>query len=222
MFKGIIIVLPDYQKKSRERMIHEQLMRNGIRNNEVLAAMHAVPRHFFVQEALTSQAYEDLTLPIGFGQTISRPVVVAWMTEVLQPKRGMKILEIGTGCGYQTAILATLGLNVFSVERIPELHSSTKARLAKLGYTNPMLKLSDGTMGWKEAAPFDRIMVTAGGPVVPPPLLEQLADPGLLLMPLGASRQKQKFVLIHKNNGEFKTETFGEVAFVELVGSHGW
>ncbi len=215
-------MLPDYQKKSRERMVHEQLMRNGIRNHDVLAAMRKVPRHFFVQEALTSQAYEDLTLPIGQGQTISRPVVVAWMTEILRPSPGLKILEVGTGCGYQTAILAALGLNVFSVERLADLHQGAKQRLMSIGCTSPMLKLSDGTMGWKEAAPFDRIMVTAGGPVIPPPLIEQLGDPGLLLMPVGQNRQKQKFVLLHKNNGEIKTETFGEVSFVELIGSHAW
>ncbi|WP_072696634.1 protein-L-isoaspartate(D-aspartate) O-methyltransferase [Desulfovibrio litoralis] len=204
-------------------MVHEQLMRNGIRNRAILHAMQKVPRHFFVQEALTSQAYEDLTLPIGSGQTISRPIVVAWMTEILQPQKGLKILEIGTGCGYQTAVLAELGLNVFSIERIPELHQSAKQRLAKLGYTsNTLLKLSDGTLGWKEAAPFDRIMITAGGPVVPPPLLEQLADQGLLLMPIGNDRQKQNFILLHKNNGEITKETFGEVSFVELIGNHGW
>ncbi len=203
-------------------MVIEQLEARGITDARVLAAMSAVPRHRFVPEVLWMSAYGDYPLSIGQGQTISRPYVVAYMSEQLDTRPGMKVLEIGTGSGYQTAVLSAMGLHVFSIERIPALHQKAQERLHGMGIRNVSLKLADGTLGWPEQAPFDRIIVTAGGPNVPPPLVKQLADPGIMIIPIGAARHEQRFVRVIKENGRIVAKARGSVAFVELVGDHGW
>ncbi len=209
-------------KYRRERMVREQLEARGIRDQDVLRAMRTVPRHLFVQEALASQAYDDRPQPIGQGQTISQPYIVALMTELLQVKPGMKVLEIGTGSGYQAAVLAEMGVEVYTIERVRELHLAARKLLFELKYFRIKLKLDDGTLGWPEEAPFDRILVTAGGPEIPKPLVDQLADPGRLLMPVGERRRNQELVLLIKENGALREERKGGVLFVDLVGQHAW
>ncbi len=207
---------------SRDRMVREQLMSRNIVNEAVLAAMRAVPRHLFVESALHKTAYEDYPLPIGFGQTISQPYIVALMSQLLEPAPGLRVLEIGTGSGYQAAVLSEMGLEVYTVERLRELYLRTANLLARLRYLTIKLKLGDGTEGWPEQAPFDRIIVTAGGPTVPTPLVEQLADPGMLLIPVGAEKRGQKLVQVRKEDGRVTQKELSRVAFVDLVGSHGW
>lgn len=232
-------------KRSREKMIREQIEGRGIRDKAVIEAMRTVPRHLFVEEALTGQAYSDHPLPIGFGQTISQPYTVARMSELLEAGPGMKVLEIGTGSGYQAAILEKMGLNVFTVERKRELYLAARTRLEAMTRYSIRFKLADGTVGWPEEAPFDRIIVTAGAPDIPKPLLEQLSDPGLLLIPVGSSRQQQELIVVRKSDGRLsrrKVWRAGEVdgpkvdwgrpglvrshsgaeSFVDLVGEHGW
>lgn len=215
---------PDAQnfKRNRQRMVADQIMARGIADERVLAAMSAVPRHFFVDEAMAAEAYEDHPLPIGLGQTISQPYVVALMSQLLEAAPGMKVLEIGTGSGYQAAVLSEMGLDVYSVERMRDLHLRTSALLRKLRYFHIACRLGDGTLGWPEEAPFERILVTAGGPFIPEPLLDQLADPGILLMPVGARARMQNLVRVHRQNGEIHREDLGAVSFVDLVGNHGW
>ncbi|MDL2207328.1 protein-L-isoaspartate(D-aspartate) O-methyltransferase [Desulfovibrio sp. OttesenSCG-928-F20] len=207
---------------SRNRMVREDIAGRGITNEAVLAAMLSVPRHLFVEEALYGKAHGDHPLPIGFGQTISQPYIVALMSEMLEAVPGMSVLEIGTGSGYQAAVLAQMGLQVYSVERLRDLYERTAALLMRLKFRSIRLKLADGTEGWPESAPFDRIIVTAGGPDVPGPLLEQLADPGLLVIPVGRDRRGQQLLVARKENGVVTTEKRDHVAFVDLVGSHGW
>ena len=209
-------------KRNRERMLTEQIMARGIDNERVLAGMAAVPRHLFVDEAMAAEAYEDYPLPIGLGQTISQPYVVALMSQLLEAPPGAKVLEIGTGSGYQAAVLAEMGLDVYTVERMRELYMRTSTLLRKLKYFHIACRLGDGTLGWPEEAPFERILVTAGGPFIPEPLLEQLSDPGILLMPVGARAREQQLVRVHKQDGEISRENLGAVSFVDLVGNHGW
>lgn len=209
-------------RRNRERMVREDLVPRGIVAPSVLAALGSVPRHLFVQEALQMQAYECRPLPIGHGQTISQPYIVGLMTELLDVHTGMKILEIGTGSGYQAAILATLGATVHTVERIPELHSAAQDRLQKLGYTNVFCHLADGTVGCLHEAPFDRIIVTAGGPSIPTPLIDQLDEAGLMVLPVGRSRRQQMLTVIRKRDGRVYRQQRGMVSFVDLVGEHGW
>ena len=204
-------------------MIKEQIEARGVKNPSIIKAMRTVPRHLFVQEALQKSAYEDHPLPIGYGQTISQPYIVACMTELLEPEPGQCVLEIGTGSGYQAAVLAELGLNVYSVERVRELYRQAEERLRSLRYFRVRLKLDDGTLGWPDNAPFDRIIVTAGGPEVPLPLVEQLKDPGILVIPVGSSRRSQYLVVVRKENGRVTEEVKSDgVAFVDLIGTHGW
>ena len=203
-------------------MVREQLVSRGITDAKVIAAMRKVPRHLFVEEALYGKAYEDYPLPIGFGQTISQPYIVAVMSQLLEASPGMRVLEIGTGSGYQAAVLSEMGLEVCSVERLRELYSRTSNLLMRLRYRTIRLKLSDGTEGWPESAPFDRIIVTAGGPSIPQPLVDQLADPGLMIIPVGGERRGQRLVLVRKENGTVSSADHERVAFVDLVGSHGW
>ncbi len=207
---------------SRNRMLREQIASRGICDPRVLAAMRKVPRHLFVEEALYSQAYEDCPLPIGYGQTISQPYIVAAMSQLLEAQPGMRVLEIGTGSGYQAAVLSEMGLEVCSVERLHDLYTRTGALLMRLRYRKIRLKLADGTEGWPESAPFDRIIVTAGGPSLPQPLVEQLADPGLMIIPIGGERRGQRLVRVRKEKGVVLQDTLEPVAFVDLVGSHGW
>jgi protein-L-isoaspartate(D-aspartate) O-methyltransferase len=203
-------------------MVAEQIRGRGVTNEAVLTAMEKIPRHEFVEEALAAKAYEDHPLPIGYKQTISQPYIVGLMSHLLNIEPGMSVLEIGTGSGYQAAVLAEMGAKVYTVERIEELHREAKNVLYKLKYLDVRFKLDDGTMGWPEYAPFDRILVTAGGPKVPEPLLEQLKDPGILLIPVGSGKRSQNLIMASKQDGTISEEDKGAVAFVDLVGSHGW
>ena len=209
-------------KRSRERMVREQIEARGVKDPAVLAAMRQVPRHLFVEEALGSKAYTDGPLPIGEGQTISQPYIVALMSELLDIKPGMRILEIGTGSGYQAAVLNAMGAEVFTVERIRKLFFAVRKRFSDMRLFGIKVKLDDGTLGWPEEAPFDRIIVTAGGPEVPEPLLGQLADPGLLVIPTGPERTLQRLVLVERRDGRTEERDMGGVQFVDLVGRHGW
>ncbi|MDR2503570.1 MAG: protein-L-isoaspartate(D-aspartate) O-methyltransferase [Deltaproteobacteria bacterium] len=198
-------------------------MPRGISSPAVIAAMSRVPRHAFLPaDLLHSLAYSDSPLMIGSGQTISQPYIVALMSELLEAAPGMRVLEIGTGSGYQAAVLAEMGLEVYSVERLRALHMAALRRLRALKYVCVRLRLADGTSGWPEEAPFERIIVTAGGREVPPGLLDQLADPGVLVMPVGADRRVQNLLVLRKQNGAVSRENRGEVSFVELVGECGW
>ena len=203
-------------------MVREQIEARGVTRPEVLRAMRKVPRHLFVEEALIPQAYEDHPLPIGHGQTISQPYVVAWMTELLEVSPGHKVLEIGTGSGYQAAVLAELGAEVYTVERVKPLFELARARLTALRCRRVRLKLDDGTLGWPEEAPFDRILVAAGGPRIPQPLVAQLAENGRMVIPVGASRRSQTLCLVRRENGRVIVRELGGVMFVDLVGAHGW
>ncbi len=208
-------------RRQRERMVREQL-EGRITDEAVLSAMRSVRRHLFVPEALQVRAYDDHPLPIGYGQTISQPRIVALMSQLLEASPGMSVLEIGTGSGYQAAVLAHMGLEVFTVERVRELYFATKELLLSLGLHVVRTRLADGTLGWKENAPFDRIMVTAGGPDIPVPLLEQLADPGIMVIPVGQNRREQRLVRVCRREGRVTARALGNVAFVDLVGDHGW
>jgi protein-L-isoaspartate(D-aspartate) O-methyltransferase len=204
----------------RERMV-ELLASRGIQDPRVLAAMRKVPRHLFVKEHLRSRAYGDHPLPIGGGQTISQPWVVARMTELLEVGPQHSVLEIGTGTGYQTAVLAQLARRVYSLERVPELAHQAIQRMRELGIANVKIQVFDGTVGWSEVAPFDRILVTAGAPKVPEPLLDQLAPGGLLLVPEG-TLALQRLVLYKKSAKGVRRKEWEDVAFVPLLGRHGW
>lgn len=207
----------------RARMVSEQLEPHGITDPLVLRAMLTVPRHLFVPEPMWASAYtSDSPLPIGHGQTISKALIVACMSQRLNAKEGMSVLEIGTGSGYQTAVLEAMGLEVFTLERIRELYLEARERFERLNIRGVRMKLSDGTLGWPENGPFDRILVTAGGPDIPPPLVEQLADPGVMVIPVGPTKREQKLVRVVKEDGNISAKSFGTVAFVDLVGDHGW
>ena len=188
----------------------------------VLNAMRTVPRHLFVPEALRAAAYDDHPLPIGYGQTISQPYVVAKMSQRLEASQGMSVLEVGTGSGYQAAVLAAMGLAVFTVERVRELYFAARDRFQELGLRTIRMKIADGTLGWEEHGPYDRILVTAGGPDVPAPLIDQLADPGIMIIPMGPERGSQRLVRVQKKDGRVTAKAIGNVAFVDLVGDHGW
>ncbi len=210
-------------KRLRASMVQYLQKEIGITNQLVLDAMYAIPRHEFVQEAFRLQAYEDRPLPIGYGQTISQPSTVALMTQYLEVEQGMRVLEIGTGSGYQAAVLSFLGCRVFTVERIPELYYATRALFEnKLNMRNIFMCRDDGTLGMKDIAPFDRILVTAGGPEIPKPLVEQLDDPGLMLIPVGEKKRSQRLVRIRKQNSVITAADMGQAVFVDLVGNHGW
>ncbi|TKB24953.1 protein-L-isoaspartate(D-aspartate) O-methyltransferase [Desulfopila sp. IMCC35006] len=202
-------------------MVQEQLRNRDITDERILAAMLEVPRHLFVDDALRGRAYGDHPLPIGAGQTISQPYIVAYMTQALQLTGMEKVLEIGTGSGYQAAILSRLCGQVYTVERINSLLAGARKTFDQLRYYNIRSKLDDGTIGWPENGPYDAIIVTAGGPSIPEPLLEQLADPGRLIMPVG-NQHVQDLQLVEKREGQVAVETLASVRFVDLVGEHGW
>ena len=208
-------------KLARERMVKNQLMARDIKDERVLQAMGKIPRHLFIQEALAGEAYNDHPVPIGEKQTISQPYIVALMTEALELKGSENTLEIGTGSGYQTAILAELSSRVYTIERIKSLLVKARKLLAKLGYDNILFKAFDGTLGWKDYAPFDAIMVTAGAPNVPEPLEEQLADNGRMIIPVG-DRYTQEMIKITRKGESFEQESLGGCRFVNLIGVHGW
>jgi len=208
-------------QKARDRMVETQLAGRGISDQRVLQAMRKVPRHFFVDEALQEQAYSDHPLPIADKQTISQPYIVALMTEKLELQGHEKVLEIGTGSGYQAAILAELAQRVFSIERLPNLAYRANQALRKLGYTNVIVRVSDGTLGWPDEAPFDGIIVTAGAPKVPQPLVDQLAMGGRLVVPVG-DRLSQSLMLVERVPEGIRKTDLGGVRFVDLVGKWGW
>lgn len=206
---------------NRERMIEEQLITRGITDQRVLEAMRTVPRHLFVEDAFQAHAYGDFPLPIGSGQTISQPYIVALMTMALHLTGDEKILEIGTGSGYHAAILSRLCQKVYTVERLDALVSRARKVFDRLRYHNIISRIDDGTEGWPSEAPFDRIIVTAGGPRIPEPLVAQLADPGRLIMPVGG-QEVQELQLVDKRDGEITVTTLEQVRFVDLIGAHGW
>lgn len=206
----------------RRRMVTELASGAAVTDERVLAAMAEVPRHLFVRQHLRNQAYADFALPTESSQTISQPYVVARMTEMLDVDAGHSVLEIGTGTGYQTAILAKLARWVFSLERVGTLARQAIVRLRELGITNVKIQSFDGTMGWSEAAPFDRILVTAGAPEVPKPLFEQLAVGGVMVLPEGG-RSNQKLVKYRKlRGGGYRLQEGEAVTFVPLLGKFGW
>ena len=206
---------------ARQQMVEYQLRRRGIHDERVLAAMERVPREEFVPPEIKPSAYDDGALPIGEGQTISQPVVVAFMAEALQLKPADKVLEIGAGSGYGAAILAQLAAEVHAVERIALLAERARETLRRLGYNNVHVHLADGTRGLPSEAPFDAISVTAAAREVPQPLLEQLADGGRLVIPVG-TMSGQEMKRITRRGGRYETEDFGAYAFVPLIGEHGW
>jgi len=208
-------------QKARDRMVETQLVARGIQDPRVLEAMRKVPRHMFVDEALKDQAYNDHPIPIGDKQTISQPYIVALMTETLKLQGNEKVLEIGTGSGYQAAILAELAARVFSIERFPNLAYRANQTLQKLGYKNVIVRVADGTLGWPDEAPFDAIMVTAGAPKIPQPLTDQLAMGGRLVAPVGDRLSQELFLAERVPEGVRKTN-LGGVRFVDLVGKWGW
>ncbi len=193
-----------------------------IRDERVLEAMREVPRHFFVPDALKSQAYKDNALPIAANQTISQPFIVARMTELLELNPQSKILEIGAGSGYQTAILAHLARMVYAIERVPQLAAPATERLQKLAIQNVNLKCADGTNGWQNHAPYDGILVAAGSPAMPEPLLAQLKIGGRLVIPIGPEQKSQNLFRVTRTPNGFQTEDFGKCAFVPLIGEYGW
>lgn len=215
-----MVRVPDYHL-ARERMVKNQLIPRGIKNPLVLEAMGKVPRHLFMEEALVGEAYNDHPLPIGHKQTISQPYIVALMTEALELTGKEEVLEIGTGSGYQTAILAELSKRVYTIERVRPLMVQARRILARLDYSNILFKTLDGTLGWKEYEPFDAIIVTAGAPKVPQPLKDQLSEGGRLVIPVG-NRFSQELVKVTRKKGSFIQENLGGCRFVDLVGVHGW
>jgi len=206
---------------ARRRMVETQLLARGVSDPEVLRALGRVPRHLFVDEAFAERAYGDGALPIGHGQTISQPLMVATMTEALQLEGSEKVLEVGTGSGYQTAVLAEIAERVFSVERVAALYRRARALLDRLGYHRVVLQHGDGTLGWRDHAPYDAIVVTAGAPHVPAALRDQLVEGGRLVIPVGG-RHQQNLVRITRREGGDRSETLGGCLFVSLVGSDGW
>jgi len=205
----------------RKRMVDEQLIPRGIENPRVLEAFLKVERHKFIPEELRMSAYADFPVPIGAGQTISQPYIVALMTECLGLSGEEKILEIGTGSGYQTAILAELAKEVYTIERIESLSQSAAAILNDLAYQNIKIKVSDGSLGWKEEAPFDRIIITAASPRIPLPLTEQLNESGKLILPLGETFS-QVLTIVEKKKGNLESIEVCGCVFVPLIGKYGW
>lgn len=206
----------------RERMVQRLREHYKIRDERVLDIMEKLPRHLFVAEALKVQAYKDNALPISSNQTISQPFIVARMTELLELTPQSRILEIGAGSGYQTAILGSLAGQVFAIERIPILAKEAQERLQKLNFHNVTLRCADGTNGWEVYAPFDGILVAAGGPSIPEPLVRQLKVGGRLVIPIGNDQKTQKLIRVTRAAKGFQTEDFGACAFVPLIGEHGW
>jgi protein-L-isoaspartate(D-aspartate) O-methyltransferase len=207
--------------RARERMVRTHLMARGIQDEVVLKAMSRIPREAFIPEALRDRAYDDTPLPIGDGQTISQPFIVALMTQTLELAGGEKILEIGTGSGYQAAMLGQICQKVFSIERSYTLSARARRVLEELGYTNILLRVGDGTVGWAEFSPYDRIVVTAAAPTVPKTLSQQLKIGGRMVVPVG-ERTQQELLIIKRTETDFETESAGPCVFVPLIGREGW
>ncbi len=211
-------VQEDVYREKREAMVERHIAGRGIKDKAVLNAMRAVERHRFVPTDKMAQAYADHPLPIGAGQTISQPYIVAYMTEVVRPTPHMKVLEIGTGSGYQAAVLAEIVKEVYTVEIVEEHGKAAAERLKKMGYDNVQVRVADGYQGWKEHAPYDAIVVTAGAEAVPPPLLEQLKDGGSMVIPVGPQFKTQTLLLLEKRNGKVSTKRLMPVLFVPFTG----
>jgi len=211
---GFIIPQDDKYEIRRIKMVETQIRNRGVTNYEVLNAMKKVPRHLFVPEEYADEAYNDYPLPLGYGQTISQPFIVAYMTEAVRPSGKKKVLEIGTGSGYQAAVLAEIVDKVYTIEIVPELAQQSAERLQKMGYDNIICKYGDGYQGWPEHAPFDIIVVTAAPEKIPRPLIDQLADGGRLIIPVGAAGAVQELVLVIKRNGKTETRRLSFVRFV--------
>lgn len=207
--------------EQRTRMVEEQLKARGLTDERLLAVFRKVERHRFVPPEVQPQAYTDHPLPIGAGQTISQPYIVALMVSLLHLQGHERVLELGTGSGYQTAIVAELALEIFSVERLPELLIPVQERLRALGYLNVRFRVGNGSLGWPEEAPFNAILVSAAAPDVPSPLLEQLADGGRMVIPIG-SPQSQMLTHVEKRAGIIHRAEIANCVFVPLVGEHGW
>jgi protein-L-isoaspartate(D-aspartate) O-methyltransferase len=207
---------------ARKRMVENQIISRGIKDRRLIEAMLKVPRHIFVEEAMAAQAYNDKPLPIGEKQTISQPYMVAVMTELLELKGNEKVLEIGTGSGYQAAILASLADRVYTIERIRSLVLRARKALDSLGFFNVNIKIADGTVGWKEEAPFHAIMVTAAAPDVPGELVEQLAAGGKLVIPVGDQLDQTLVRIVKRDDGSVVREDFIGCRFVKLIGKYGW
>jgi protein-L-isoaspartate(D-aspartate) O-methyltransferase len=206
----------------RGRMVDQLRNQYKISDERVLTAMNTVPRHLFVPSALQSQAYKDNALPLSVGQTVSQPYIVARMTELLELKGKERVLEIGFGSGYQTAVLALIARKVFAIERIASIAAAAKERLMNLGYRNISYRVGDGTLGWEIYAPFDAILVAAGGPEIPEPLVNQLEVGGRMVLPIGKEQKSQVLVRVTKKEKGYTTENCGPCAFVPLIGEHGW
>jgi protein-L-isoaspartate(D-aspartate) O-methyltransferase len=211
---GLFIPQTDKFESIRLRMVKTQIVARGVNNAAVIEAMKKVPRHLFIPKEYEDEAYNDYPLPIGHGQTISQPYIVAYMTEVLKPGNKMKALEIGTGSGYQAAVLAEIVNKVYTIEIVPELAKEADERLKKLGYKNIVCKYGDGYQGWPEFAPFDIIIVTAAAEKIPQPLIDQLAENGRLVIPVGAPSGVQELQLVIKKRGKIETKNLTFVRFV--------
>jgi protein-L-isoaspartate(D-aspartate) O-methyltransferase len=214
--------ITDEMTMQRLRMVERLREHYKIVDERVLAAMSRIPRHLFVPEAIKSQAYNDNALPISGGQTISQPFIVARMTELLELKGNEKVLEIGAGSGYQTAVLASLSRSVFAVERLPDLADKARVRLHGLGITNVTVKTADGTSGWDAYMPYDVALVAAGGPEIPEPPVMQLKVGGRLVIPIGEDKKAQMLIRVTRQTTGYTQENFGPCAFVPLIGKHGW
>jgi protein-L-isoaspartate(D-aspartate) O-methyltransferase len=214
----------DRYAKQRKKMVDAQIRSRSVRDERVLRAMEKIPRHLFIDEGLIDQAYNDNPLPIGEKQTISQPYIVALMTEALELKGREKVLELGTGSGYQAAILAELADRVFTIERIASLAQKARKLLESLNYYNVVIRVGDGTYGWREESPFDAIAVSAGSPSIPRMLVEQLAIGGRLVIPVGGrySQSLIKLTRLSENPDDVKKEDLGGCRFVSLIGEHGW
>ncbi len=214
----------DRYEKQRKRMVDAQIRSRGIRDERVLRAMEKIPRHLFVDEGLIDQAYNDSPLPIGEKQTISQPYIVALMTDALELAGREKVLELGTGSGYQAAILAELADRVFTIERIASLAQKARRLLESLNYYNVVIRVGDGTYGWREESPFDAILVAAGSPSIPRTLVEQLAVGGRLVIPVGGRYTQNliKLTRLSENPDDVRREDLGGCRFVSLIGEHGW
>lgn len=206
---------------NRRKKLADQVQKKGIRDQRVLQAIEGIRRHIFVDSALENRAYEDSALPIGCGQTISQPYTVAAQTELLEVEKGDKILEIGTGSGYQAAILCFLGADVYSIERHEPLYLKARETLKELGY-RPQLKCGDGTIGWSAYAPYDGIVVTAGAPVVPEDLISQLSVGGILIVPVGDQKMQTMTKITRTGEDSFEEEQLKQFKFVPLIGEKGW
>jgi len=212
---------PDQWETTRRRMVETQIAARGVKDERVLAAMTDIPRHLFVPSTFREAAYNDSPLPIGKGQTISQPYIVGVMTELLMVKPEDRVLEIGSGSGYQAAILGKLAKSVITIERIPEVADLARENLSSVGITNVTVITGDGTIGYPGDAPYDAILITAATPSVPPPLIDQMAEGGRLVAPVG-SRDLQELVRLTRKEGRTTRELFGGVVFVPLLGEYGW